>query len=50
MPQSRRHGKGVIISSVKEKNHCISMPCEIAIYRMVKKFQATDSWPDKIKF
>jgi hypothetical protein len=26
------------------------MLCEIAIYRMVEKFQATDSWLDKIKY
>jgi len=26
------------------------MPCEVAIYRMVEKFRATDLLPDKIKY
>jgi len=34
----------------RKRKHCISMPCEIAIYRMVGKFQATDLWLDKIKY
>jgi hypothetical protein len=44
------HGKGVISSFVKKKSTALSMPCEVAIYRMVEKSQATDSLLDKIKY
>ena len=44
------HGKGVIISFVKKESTALSMPCYVAVCRMVEKFRATDSLQDKIKF